>query len=44
MPKKTILTHIEEPDRISYDELKELEKDLKHLRIEFAHDSMLIKV
>ena len=40
--KRTILTHIEEPDRISYDELKELEKDLKDLRIEFAYDSMLV--
>lgn len=43
MPK-TVLTHIEEPDGISYDELKELEKVLKDLRIEFAYDSMLIKV
>jgi|LFRM01.1.fsa_nt_gb phosphoribosyl 1,2-cyclic phosphate phosphodiesterase len=42
--KKTVLTHIEEPDGISYDELKELEKVLKDLRIEFAYDSMLIKV
>jgi phosphoribosyl 1,2-cyclic phosphate phosphodiesterase len=40
--KRTILTHIEEPDGISYDELKELEKALIDLRIEFAYDNMLV--
>ena len=39
---KRILTHIEEPDGISHDELKELEKALIDLRIEFAYDTMLV--
>lgn len=42
--RKTILAHIEEPDEISYDKLKELEKELKYLNIKFAYDSMYIKV
>jgi phosphoribosyl 1,2-cyclic phosphate phosphodiesterase len=39
---KKVLTHIEEPDGISHDELQELEKELKHLKIEFAYDTMFI--
>lgn len=42
--RRTILAHIEEPDDISYDELKELEKELNYLNIEFAYDSMYIEV
>ncbi len=45
-PKRTILTHIEEIDGLSYDDLKEVEKQLKAdgLEIEFAYDTMVVEV
>ncbi|WP_066174663.1 MBL fold metallo-hydrolase [Bacillus marinisedimentorum] len=45
-PKRTILTHVEEIDGLSYDDLKEVEKQLKAdgLDIEFAYDTMVVEV
>lgn len=41
-PKRTIITHIEETDRLGYDDYVSLEKSLKD--IEFAYDGMLIQL
>lgn len=45
-PKRTIMTHIEEPDGMGYDDLLRLEVKLagEGLNITFAYDSMLIDV
>lgn len=44
--KHVILTHIEEPNGLSFNEFRELEKKLKSsgLNIEFAYDTQLVKV
>ncbi|MDX8047267.1 MBL fold metallo-hydrolase [Gracilibacillus sp. S3-1-1] len=44
--KKVILTHIEEPNGLSFSECKELEKKLKNsgLNVEFAYDTQKVKV
>lgn len=45
-PKKTFLTHIEEVDGLSFDDLKKVESTLKSegLNIEFAYDTLLVEV
>ncbi|WP_181350403.1 MBL fold metallo-hydrolase [Thalassobacillus sp. CUG 92003] len=45
-PKKAMLTHIEEPDGLSYDELKRVEASLQEQgwHIEFAYDTQVIDV
>ncbi|MCP8615979.1 MBL fold metallo-hydrolase [Salirhabdus salicampi] len=45
-PKRTIITHIEEPDGLSYNDFKVLEKKLREdeYNIEFAYDTMKIDV
>jgi len=45
-PKKTLLTHIEEVDGLSFDDLKKVESTLKSegLNIEFAYDTLLVEV
>lgn len=45
-PKRTIMTHIEEPDGMSYDDLLRLEIKLANegFNITFAYDTMLIAV
>ena len=44
--KKVILTHIEEHDHLSYDDLKKVSKRLarKGLSLDFAHDTMVVDV
>ncbi len=44
--KKVILTHIEEHDQLSYDDLKKVSKRLarKGLNLDFAHDTMVVDV
>ncbi len=44
--KRVILTHIEEPNGLGFDELKELEVKLKSsgMNIEFAYDTQLVKI
>ncbi|MCP3029013.1 hypothetical protein [Halobacillus sp. A5] len=44
--KHVILTHIEEPNGLSFNDFKELENKLKSygLNIEFAYDTQLVKV
>ena len=44
--KKVVLTHIEEPDGLGYDDLQLLEKSLheKGINIGFAYDTLLIDV
>jgi len=44
--KHTIITHIEEVDNIGYDELKEIESELRAegINITFAYDTMNIDV
>ena len=42
--KKTIITHIEEMWRLSYDDYKKLEEKYKKHNIKFAYDGMKIKV
>ncbi|MTH53538.1 MBL fold metallo-hydrolase [Bacillus mangrovi] len=41
-PKKAILTHIEEVNGLSHDELKKIEKQLAGLNVEFAYDTLII--
>ncbi|RAK18381.1 hypothetical protein B0I26_11012 [Anoxybacillus vitaminiphilus] len=45
-PKKTILIHIEEMNGLSFDELKEMEKQLNEegLNIEMAYDTLVVDV
>jgi phosphoribosyl 1,2-cyclic phosphate phosphodiesterase len=45
-PKKTILTHIEEMNGLSFDELKKVEKQLNEegLNIEIAYDTLVVDV
>jgi phosphoribosyl 1,2-cyclic phosphate phosphodiesterase len=45
-PKKTILTHIEEMNGLSFDELKKVEQQLKEegLNIEIAYDTLVVDV
>jgi phosphoribosyl 1,2-cyclic phosphate phosphodiesterase len=45
-PRRTILTHIEEPDGLGYDDLKMIERKLKSedLNIEFAYDTLVTDV
>jgi phosphoribosyl 1,2-cyclic phosphate phosphodiesterase len=45
-PKNSILTHIEESDALSYDELKEIEDRLnkKNVKVTFAYDTMKIEL
>jgi phosphoribosyl 1,2-cyclic phosphate phosphodiesterase len=44
--KKVLLTHIEEPNGLSFSEFKELETKLKEagLNVEFAHDTQIVRV
>lgn len=42
--KKTIIVHIEEMWRLSYDEYKEIEKQYKEYNIKFAFDGMRLKL
>lgn len=44
--RRTILTHIEEPDGLTFDDLQRLERRLKQhgVAVEFAYDTMWIKV
>jgi phosphoribosyl 1,2-cyclic phosphate phosphodiesterase len=44
--KRVVLTHIEEPDSLSYDDLQLLEKKLQTegLNIVFAYDTLIIDV
>jgi phosphoribosyl 1,2-cyclic phosphate phosphodiesterase len=44
--RSTILTHIEEPDRLSHDDLLRLERKLEHdgFDIRFAYDTMIVDV
>jgi phosphoribosyl 1,2-cyclic phosphate phosphodiesterase len=41
--RRTVLSHVEEMDGLSYDELKEIEGRLE-TRVEFAYDGMLLEV
>lgn len=43
-PKRTILTHIEESDGLSFDDFKEIENNLKAqgLNISFAYDTLIV--
>jgi len=43
-PKRTIFTHLEESDGISYDEYCQLEKQYAFLNITFSYDGMEIEV
>lgn len=45
-PKKSILTHIEESDGLSFDDLKKIEECLKDkgLNIEFAYDTLIVDI
>jgi len=45
-PKRAVLTHIEEPDQVSIEELRTIEQQLrtKGLPISFAYDTMAIEV
>jgi len=43
-PKKIIFTHIEEVWGRSYDDYKEMEKQLRDFNVEFAYDGMRIKI
>jgi len=45
-PRRVVLTHIEEPDRVSIDELKTLEVELnmQGLPVQFAYDTMTIEL
>ncbi|MCA9873871.1 MAG: hypothetical protein KC441_09455 [Anaerolineales bacterium] len=45
-PKRVIMTHIEEPDNLSYDDLLRLEKKLQAegYPLRFAYDTMLVTV
>ncbi|WP_228485653.1 hypothetical protein [Thermaerobacillus caldiproteolyticus] len=44
--KKTVLTHIEEMNGLSFDELKEVERQLnkKGLEIRIAYDTFIVEV
>jgi phosphoribosyl 1,2-cyclic phosphate phosphodiesterase len=44
--KKVVLTHIEEPDNLSYDDLQLLEKRLRAegLNVDFAYDTLIVDV
>ena len=44
-PNAAVLTYIEEPDDLSYDDLIELEQrpEYKKLRVRFAYDTMIVK-
>ncbi|HZH58232.1 MAG TPA: MBL fold metallo-hydrolase [Metabacillus sp.] len=44
--KRVLLTHIEEPNGLSFSDLKELETKLKEsgINVEFAHDTQIVKV
>jgi phosphoribosyl 1,2-cyclic phosphate phosphodiesterase len=44
--QRTILTHIEEPDGLSYDDLLRLERklELEGLNVTFAYDTMIVDV
>lgn len=44
--KRVVLTHIEEPDRLGYDDLRLLEEKLRSegLNIDFAYDTLVIDV
>jgi phosphoribosyl 1,2-cyclic phosphate phosphodiesterase len=44
--RRVVMTHIEEPDQLSYDDLRRLERGLQAqgLPITFAHDTMLLDV
>lgn len=44
--KKVVITHIEETDRVSYDDLLILQRKLQYedVNITFAYDSMYIEV
>ena len=45
-PKQAIMTHIEEPDNLSYDDLLRLEQNLQAegYPLRFAYDTMLVEV
>lgn len=44
--QRTILTHIEEPDRLSFDDLRVIERRLqeRELHVSFAHDMQVVEV
>lgn len=45
-PKQVYLTHIEEMDQLSFDELREVERHLQHdgLPVSFAYDTLIVDV